>query len=54
MGFLPMAGPPRFELGIAESKSAELPLLHRPLKTGLLSFLYSVLTKPHITPDASL
>ena len=27
-----MAGPPRFELGIAESKSAELPLLHRPLK----------------------
>ena len=32
MSFSSMAGPPRFELGIAESKSAELPLLHRPLK----------------------
>lgn len=26
-----MAGPPRFELGTAESKSAELPLLHGPI-----------------------
>lgn len=27
-----MAGSPRFELGITESKSVELPLLHEPLK----------------------
>ena len=44
-----MAGPPRFELGIAESKSAELPLLHRPIwYEDLLRFLYSVSAMPHI------
>ena len=30
-----MADPPRFELGIAESKSAELPLLHGPINSRL-------------------
>lgn len=44
-----MAGPPRFELGIAESKSAELPLLHEPIwYEDLLRFLYSVSAMPHI------
>ena len=43
-----MADPRGFEPRIAESKSAELPLLHGPSKAGLLSFLYSVMTKPHI------
>ena len=48
MGFLPMAGPPRFELGTAESKSAELPLLHGPINSVYFAFLYSVCRMPHI------
>ena len=33
MLLLLLAGSPRFELGITESKSVELPLLHEPLKS---------------------
>ena len=40
-----MAGPPRFELGTAESKSAELPLLHRPINSVYFASLYSVFRK---------
>ena len=52
-----MAGSPRFELGITESKSVELPLLHEPLKSiafhpfyGFLHYLSEIIVvaKPRI------
>ena len=42
-----MAGSPRFELGITESKSVELPLLHEPLKSIAFHPFYGT---PYIFP----
>ena len=47
LGFLPMAGSPRFELGITESKSVELPLLHEPLNSIAFHPFYGT---PYIFP----